>query len=253
MAHDSKPVNPRRHSSRRISALAAIIGAESYLEVGVAAGATFRYVNIRRKHAVDRRFKFDYKELETDAVKFFEMTSDEYFTSCVEPSERFDIVFLDGLHTFEQTFRDFCASLMHSHDNTIWLFDDVFPTDIFSAHRNPVAARKHRHLHGGEGSRWHGDVFKVIFALHDFFPNMSYKTINTRGNPQTVLLKRPRSSFKPLYNDLERISRMSYYDFYENQDVLQLEPEEGVLAWVGELLETADSQSGAVPGRSQAS
>lgn len=253
MVQDEKTVKPKRHSVRRITALSAISGAQSYLEVGVAAGGTFLGVKIRRKHAVDVRFKFDHKERETDTVKFFKMTSDEYFTDCVDPAEKYDIIFLDGLHTFEQTLRDFCASLMHSHDNTIWLIDDVFPTDIFSAQRNATASRKYRRLHGREGDAWHGDVFKVIFALHDFFPNISYKTISTGGNPQTVLLKRPRTSFKPLYNDLERISRMSYYDFYENQEILQLEPEEGVLAWVGELLGTASSQSGALPGRTQAS
>lgn len=242
-----------RHSPRRITALSGIIGADSYLEVGVAHGSTFLKVDFRRKHAVDKRFRFDHQELETDTTKFFHMTSDQYFANCVEREEKFDIIFLDGLHTFEQTLRDFCASLMHSHDNTIWLIDDVFPTDIFSAHRDPAKARKYRKLHGGEGGKWHGDVFKVIFAVHDFFPNISYKTISTGGNPQTVLLKRARTSFKPLYNDFEKISQMSYYDFYENQEVLQLEPEEGVLAWVGELLGSGSSQSGAFPGRTHAS
>ena len=39
-----------------------------------------------------------------------------------------DLVYLDGLHTFEQTYRDLCNTLMHAHPATVILVDDTVPT-----------------------------------------------------------------------------------------------------------------------------
>jgi hypothetical protein len=161
------------------------------------------------------------------------MQSDDFFLYGADENTKYDIIFLDGLHTFEQTFRDFCASQRHCHEDTLWMIDDVYPSDVFSAHRDRSETIKLRRLHKLASRAWHGDVFKTIFAIHDFFPNFSYKTINSKGNPQAGLVRRPRSSFKPFYNSLEAISRMSYDDFLHNRDVLNLESEEDVLHWVG--------------------
>jgi hypothetical protein len=237
-ALEGKPQpRPRRGTSaRRINALAEINNAQSYLEIGVATGNTFLNVTVARKHAVDPRFRLDTAAAESQHVNFFEMPSNEFFLHHVEPETRYDIIFLDGLHTFEQTLRDFCATMRHCHDNTIWVIDDVFPSDMFSALRNESDTRKYRQLHGQDGVEWHGDVFKVMFAIHDFFVNFTYKTINTDGNPQSVLVRRSRDSFKPFCDDLERISRMDYCDFYENQHILNVDSEAGVLEWVRNVM-----------------
>ena len=221
------------HSARRLNRFARANNAQTYLEIGVARGNTFLNVNVGRKHAVDPRFRFDPRAFETEHTRFFEMPSDDFFLYGADGNTKYDIMFLDGLHTFEQTFRDFCASQRHCHEDTIWMIDDVYPSDVFSAHPDRSETIKLRRLHKLASRAWHGDVFKTIFAIHDFFPNFSYKTINSKGNPQAVLVRRPRSSFKPFYNSLEAISRMSYDDFLHNRDVLNLESEEDVLQWVG--------------------
>jgi len=39
-------------------------------------------------------------------------TSDEFF-STLRPSKRYDVAFIDGLHTFEQTYRDVINTFAH--------------------------------------------------------------------------------------------------------------------------------------------
>lgn len=217
------------HSARRINILASKFKAKKYLEVGVNRGATFTGVNIQQKTAVDPKLRFDYASLQSEYVSFFEVSSDIYFTEYAK-TEKFDIIFLDGLHTFEQTFRDLCNSLAHCHDRTIWLIDDTVPIDIYSAHKDQRKAVEFRRLAGGQSevksSAWHGDVYKTVFAIHDFFPSFSYCTINDNGNPQTLLWRMPRSNFKPLYDNFEQISRLSYFDYYENSCIFNFKSEE---------------------------
>ena len=163
------------------------------------------------------------------------MTSDDFFTHFAEPNLKYDLIFLDGLHTFEQTIRDLCSSLSHSHDDTIWLIDDVFPSDVFPAVPAQDDALKYRRLHGTRGTAWHGDVFKLVFAVHESFPNLSYRTVVGDGNPQTILVRRQRPKFEPLFNNLELISRLTYFDLLERQSALNATSEQEALEWLAEV------------------
>lgn len=221
----------------RINRLAAMNRARSYLEVGVSNGATFFSVEVAEKFAVDPRFKFDAAARQSPTQRFFEMTSDAFFALPECSTKKFDFIFLDGLHTFEQTFRDFCALSGNAHDDTIWMIDDVYPTDVFSALRDQKQAAYYRKERGGVGASWHGDVFKTVLAIHDFFPNYSLRTFATGGNRQTVLIRRPRQNFQPLLNNLEQISRADYFWMRENDGFFGLMPEEDVFAWAAEMLD----------------
>jgi hypothetical protein len=226
-----------RTSAARINRLAGLVRAERYLEVGVSGGDTFLAVEVATRHAVDPRFRFDTAPHASERVRFFPITSDAYFTREVPADLRFDIVFLDGLHTFEQTFRDFCASMAHAHRDTVWIIDDVFPSDVFSALPSQKDALGFRRQHGLGSRVWHGDVYKTVFAIHDFFPTVSFRTFEPGpDNPQTVILNRPRPDFAPRFNDLEAISRLDYYGFWENRDLLNLAPEGSVFDWVAAAL-----------------
>jgi hypothetical protein len=221
------------HSVRRLSHLAKFVDAQSYLEIGVFDGSTFNDVEITNKDAVDPRFHFDVRAFATPTVRFFEVTSDDFFLH-FHNGKRYDLIFIDGLHTFEQTFRDFCASLAATHDRTVWLIDDVFPVDIYSAHPDQKTALRSRHATGNKRKAWHGDVYKVIFAINDFFPNITFRTIKTGGNHQTVAWKSPRKDFRPKFNNLEQISRLTYYDLFDHLDVYRFGTEEEVLDDVAE-------------------
>jgi hypothetical protein len=213
------PAKPITHSARRINQLAGLSGAGRYLEIGVQAGATFLDVKVPHRVGVDPAFAFDTARHTGPDTQFHAQTSDSYFAEL--PLEAcFDIVFLDGLHTFEQTLRDLHNAIAHGHRRTIWIIDDTVPVDIYSAHKvQKDAVTMRRQERRQENFAWHGDVYKVVFALHDFYPAFNYCTICTGGNPQTFTWVE-KTARKPLFNDLERISRLDYFEFMRHLDIL---------------------------------
>lgn len=217
------------HSSRRVAWLARYLDARSYLEIGVFEGITFHDVNIERKVAVDPRFRFDVKQFgRPGRIDYYEMTSDKYFCD-VAKGEKFDIIFIDGLHTFQQTLRDFLNSMTCAHDRTVWLIDDVFPSDVYSALPNSRDAHHFRKRAGGSSLAWHGDVYKLVFFIHDFMPSLSYTTISSAGNPQSLVWREARKNFSPIWNSAEAIERLGYFDLLKQQELMNLKPEDEAL------------------------
>lgn len=217
---NNMPAKTLNHSARRIKALAEGLNAQTYLEIGVNKGLTFFDVEIAQKTAVDPRFLFDINAVTDEQIILKEMPSDDFF--CNLPiMEKYDVIFIDGLHTFEQTYRDLCNSLLHAHERTVFIIDDTRPNDMYSAIPDQRKAIKYRELTANKGNAWHGDVFKVIFALHDFHPALNYRTIINSGNPQTIVWRSNNGWRTPLFNSLETISRLNYFDLLDNMAVLR--------------------------------
>ena len=99
--------------------------------MGVEHGFTLEAIPISRRVAVDPRPLFSAHVL-PPGVSVFATTSDAFFAQ-LEPDERFDLVFLDGLHTVEQTYRDLINSLRHLQPHGVIVIDDVVPVDAYSA------------------------------------------------------------------------------------------------------------------------
>jgi len=202
-----------------------LIDAKHYLEIGVFKGQTFNSFECAFKDAVDPNFQFDTKAFARPRTRFFEVPSDTFFMSDAMKGRRpYDLCFLDGLHTFEQILRDFLGTLPLTHENSIILIDDTVPSDMFSAQKQGVAA-KMRRLSGVEGNAWHGDVYKVVYFIHDFCPSLSFATILRPGNPQTLVWRQPRENFEPVFNDVEKISRLSFPEMDAMRDVMNIMPE----------------------------
>ena len=200
----------------RLNALAKITSASRYLEIGVAKGATFTRVEVPYKVGVDPKFKFDVRAHANANTIFHEVTSDVFFATLASAHGNFDLIYLDGLHTFEQTLRDFCASLRHASARTLWLLDDTHPTDWWAARPRRDIAWRLRRRFGTKRKGWMGDVYKVVFVIHDFFPQYTYATFPQHG--QTVVWTETRQDFTPTWNSLERISRLGYRDFLRCRD-----------------------------------
>jgi hypothetical protein len=215
-------------SLRRLSRARHLLQARRYLEIGVSRGGTFLPFEIAHKDAVDPRFRFDTAPHAKEGVRFFPITSDSFFARWQRQpeAERYDIIFLDGLHTYEQTLRDLCSALSLVRERFLIIIDDTVPSDIFSAERDPVVSRTLRDAAGATGNQWHGDVFKVVFFLHDFFPLLSYATIEDRGNPQTLIWPGARPDFAPMFNSTEAISRLTYADLLQKRSVLKVMDED---------------------------
>lgn len=200
----------------RINSLISRYPDARYLEIGVCRGETFRAINAASKVAVDPRFLFEVPPPE-EGISYHQTTSDDYFRTIAKDSV-FDVVFLDGLHVFEQTFRDFCNAVCHTHEHSIIIIDDTIPSDPYSALRDQKEAVRQRRAHGSKSRAWHGDTFKTIIAIHEFFPAYSYATVMDDGNPQTVVWRQPRR-LKPVFPRVEDIGRMDYFDFRNHVDL----------------------------------
>ncbi|ACL61105.1 class I SAM-dependent methyltransferase [Methylobacterium nodulans] len=218
-----------RESSRRINLLSTLNSTKSYLEIGVETGGTFIEVEAEYKVGVDINFLFDTEALGNERVKFFRQPSDEFFS---HNKYVFDLVFIDGLHTFEQTLRDFMNSLVFTHERSIIIIDDVFPSDVYSSLRGHFDAVGFRHQAGGSGHDWHGDVYKLIFFIHDFMPTLSYATINEGLNKQTVVWRENRKKFSPIFNDVEPISRLDYFSMLKNKEIMNFISEASLPSYI---------------------
>jgi hypothetical protein len=199
-------------SARRLNSLAAgLPGARRYLEVGLATGVTFELVNLPERVGVDPEPRFDLRNLPKGAL-VHPVTSDEYFA---KNSEHFDLVFLDGLHTYQQTYRDLVNALRTCPDGVI-LIDDVVPCDEISAIPDQAESLRKRELLSLEGSWWHGDVFRMVACLADHHPQLDWRTITEGGNPQMVLWRRQRRLPVTAVADqvLESYSALTYADVF---------------------------------------
>jgi len=200
-------------SAERLNAISQKIGGiKHYLEIGVAKGTTFFNVVAEEKYAVDPRFRF---KPESRGVykneKYYSMTSDEFFYDFIDKEVKFDLIFLDGLHTYSQTLRDFTTSLAMAHAKTIWLIDDTVPKDSIAAEPNLERVKEARLSEGNSTDQtWMGDVFKVVAFIDSFFPQFTCMT--TQGHGQTVVIPKANKFSARQFDALDEISRLNYVD-----------------------------------------
>jgi hypothetical protein len=230
-------------SARRLNKLARALNARRYCEIGVFEGATLRAVEIEHRVGVDPEFRLPVEQLASPRVELQSLTSDAYFAT-LEPHVTFDVYYIDGLHTFEQTLRDFCNALLHSHRRTVWLIDDTMPDDVYSTLPTMERAYRFRDAASNTGNRaWHGDVFKLAFFIHDFCPSLDYRTLFGSGNPQTLVWRGLDGGRVPRFNNLEAISRLNYFDLHDHSDVLRSCSEDDAIALCLKALERTDKHS----------
>jgi hypothetical protein len=154
-------------------------GLTKMLEIGSDLGLLVESIKIDKIFAVDptKNYKIPFKFRH---IKFFEMTSDEFFE---RSSDYFDLIYIDGLHTFEQSFTDLINSMnrLKSGGPSLIYLDDVLPNDEFSSFENPFEAFEGRkRLHGQLSDlSWMGSVYKIIPLLIE--SEFSYSTLNLDG------------------------------------------------------------------------
>ena len=114
-------------------------GYERYLEIGLDAGHNFSQVKCEVKESVDPSSNPTHK-----------MTSDEYFERIAPLQNKWDIVFIDGLHHAQQVSRDIKNSLNHLAENGSIVLHDCNP--VTELHQRVPRASSH----------WNGDVWKAV-------------------------------------------------------------------------------------------
>ncbi|HAV42648.1 TPA: hypothetical protein DCX15_01340 [bacterium] len=95
-----------------------ILKAERYLEIGVASGGTYLAVNCKEKVGVDPHPQFE---------GILKMTSQEFWKTSSEP---FDVIFIDGDHSFGVSQGDLLNALNFIHAKSYILLHDTNPEDV---------------------------------------------------------------------------------------------------------------------------
>ena len=200
-------------SADRINSIGNLIGGiDKYLEIGVAKGETFFRVEAKEKHAVDPRFRFEIASRNNFKNEYYHnSTSDEFFSRPQRGKKPFDVIFLDGLHTYNQTLRDFLNSLAVSHSKTIWIIDDTVPTDPIAAEADLEKVRFARAIMGNQHDEtWMGDVYKVVEFINSYM--FQYTCLTTEGHGQTIVLPIERIKKGPDCKSTKIIENMNYVD-----------------------------------------
>jgi hypothetical protein len=201
----------------------------NYLEIGVSEGATFHNVTAAQKVAVDPRFRFDVSAVEKNnpEASYHPVTSDEYFGSIIEETEKFDVIYIDGLHTFDQTLRDFANSIAHLATGGIIVIDDVLPSSYFASIRDLDVLYKLRSAQVAPDGAWMGDVYRLVYFIQNFYQSFSYRTIKD-NHGQLVVWNKSRPSVPQA--TVETISRLPYETVLLNRQAFKLMPFSDILS-----------------------
>lgn len=200
----------------------------SYLEVGVSRGATFHSVRARRKTAVDPAFQFDVESarLSDPTASYYEVTSDSYFGTIVDSAEQFTVIFLDGLHTFEQTLRDFTNALSFVARPGVIVIDDVLPSTYLAAMSDFDDHRRLRRALKIHDVAWMGDVYRLVFFIEAFFQQITYRTV-AENHGQLIAWRSRRAAVAE--RSVEEVARLGYERSVLERDVFAQTPLEAIL------------------------
>ena len=148
------------------------IGAKKYLEIGMGPGTNFKAIVCDHKICVDP----------TPTVPVtFSLTSDAFFE---QNKDKYDVIFIDGLHWSEQVYKDINNSLDVLNDNGYIICHDMNPHSEF-IQRYPQPKLE---------SEWTGDCWKAWVQLRTERSDLNMFVIDTdygcgvitRGKQDTI-------------------------------------------------------------------
>ena len=158
----------------------------SYLEIGCFEDETFNKINIDKKVGVDPNSGGNVR-----------LTSDNFFKI---NKDRFDIIFIDGLHAFKQVKKDITNSLNILNKNGVLLLHDCLPQKI----RDQASPRAHKH--------WNGDVWKAIVEFRTKEEFDTYTCYADQGIG--IILKRKNRN--KLDIKIDNFSKLKFSSFFKN-------------------------------------
>ena len=158
----------------------------SYLEIGCDYDENFSKINVKKKIGIDPVSGGTHR-----------MTSDEFFLS---NKEKFDCIFIDGLHIYEQVRKDILNSINFLNSNGIILLHDCLPSKIW----NQIVPQIYGH--------WNGDVWKAVVESRTK-PNLdTYTCVADHG--LGIILKRKNKNILNL--KIKNFKKLKFKDYYLN-------------------------------------
>ena len=172
---------------------------KNYLEIGCDKNQLFSKVNIGNKIGVDPVSGGNVRK-----------TSDDFFK---ENKSNFDIVFIDGLHTYQQVKKDILNSVNCLLDEGIILVHDCMPDSL-----GKQAVPRYK-------MQWNGDVWKAIVDLRQH-ENLEIYTceidqgigvVSKKKNTSILKLDKPinKLKFKDYFNNYKEYMRVISLDEFK--------------------------------------
>ena len=159
---------------------------QNYLEIGCFENENFDKIYIESKTGVD--------PVSGGTVRD---TSDNFF---LKNQIFYDIIFIDGLHIYNQVRKDIANSLKFLKPNGIIILHDCLPLKI----RDQMVPRSHEH--------WNGDTWKALVEVRTL-ENLDEYTI-LADNGLGVVFKRKNRNILNLSNT--NFEKLKFKDYYNN-------------------------------------
>jgi len=176
------------HRKEIINTIIKLKNFNDYLEIGCDQNELFSQVAIKNKIGIDPNNGGTHR-----------LTSDSFFLS---NKDKFDLIFIDGLHTYSQTLNDIKNSLLVLREKGFILLHDCFPMSYFDQ-AVPRAQRK-----------WNGDVWKAITEMRTEENTDTY--VGAFDNGIGLILKRKNGNvLKKPSKPFKDIKYKEYYDNYK--------------------------------------
>lgn len=174
-----------------INHLIKINGYKSFLEIGTQEHINISNIIIDKKISVDP---------DPEVSANYILPSDEFFK---QNNEKFDIIFVDGLHHADYAYRDIVNSLKILNPGGCIVVHDVKPYS-FESQFIPLE----KTISYGSGI-WNGDVWKAWVKLRTENKNLSMKVVDTdHGCGIIYVTKQGDGDFLKSYNN-------GYYNYDE--------------------------------------
>ena len=159
---------------------------KTYLEIGCFQDELFSKIRIEKKVGIDPVSGGTIRD-----------TSDNFFKNT---NMKFDIVFIDGLHEYEQVKKDITNSLLFLNDNGVIFLHDCMPTR-FIYQATPRAT-----------TVWNGDVWKNIVESRTKSEIDTYVVHADHG--VGMILKRQNK--KKLNLNINNFKKLKFRDYFYN-------------------------------------
>lgn len=160
---------------------------KSYLEIGTYRNVNFDKITIDEKVSIDP---------DPEAKATYQMTSDEFFAV---NEDKFDIVFIDGLHEHNQVYKDIQNSLKFLNPNGVIILHDCMP-------KNEKMQLWDNKSHQFE--EWTGDTWKAYYkALNEI--NYKVYVLDTDYGCGVIDTSHP----KPRLANIVDMEKLTYQDY----------------------------------------
>ncbi|WP_440931718.1 class I SAM-dependent methyltransferase [Candidatus Pelagibacter sp.] len=175
----------------------------SYLEIGCDDDYAFSQIKLKDKIGVD-----------PSSGGNFRGTSDEFFQ---KNNRKFDCIFIDGLHEYDQVNKDIINSLENLNENGIILLHDCLPKSL-----NQQAVPRYQWV-------WNGDVWKCIVKFR-CREDLDIVTCKIDHGISIIRKIKNKDKLNLIINDFKKLKFENFY--YNHKEYMRIMEYNEVLEYI---------------------